>query len=202
MATVNPYKRRQEIYNCILGKDASEIINDTNNNSIKDNLIRKINTEFGSLSRSSSEDSFEILGDYGEPIKPTATQTLPSTSTSGIPPPPPMPSLLSATNPPANKMALLGALGTFNKDALKKVSLPSPVTKELEVKTADISNSTANRNEVVDKIKNPDALSIAQQAMNVKLKSRTTPPKPTSESTEQTELQRVLAKLREKESPA
>jgi hypothetical protein len=197
MATVNPYQRRQEIYKCILGKDASEIINSTNNDSIKDNLIRKINNEFGSLTRSSSEDSFVMLGDYGEQIKQEKEQV------SVPPPPPPMP-IPSATNPPANKMALLGALGAFNQAGLKKVSLPSPITKELEVKTEGIASSTANRNEVVDKLKNPDAASLAQQAMAMKaqLKPRSPQPKSASEPVEQTELQKVLAKLRERESPA
>lgn len=196
MATVNPYKRRQEIYNCILGKDASEIINADNNDSIKNNLIRKINNEFGVISRSSSEESFEMLDSNGETVKPTKLVV------ASPPPPPPMPILPSATKPPVNKTELLGALETFNKDALKKVTLPTSITKDLEVKTTEVANAIANRSEVVDKIKNPDAASLAQQAMNVKLKSRSpeVQPKSASEQSEQTELQRILAKLREKGS--
>lgn len=86
MTTANPYKRRQEIYNCILGKDASEIINADNNDSIKNNLIRQINNEFGLMSRSSSQDSFEMLDSNGDTVKPTQVVPTPS-----------------STNPPSNK---------------------------------------------------------------------------------------------------
>jgi ubiquitin C-terminal hydrolase len=119
-------------------------------------------------------------------------------------PPPSSPSMpISATNPPANRM---GPLGAFNQAGLKKVSLSEAITAKLQEKTTEVETSTANRNEVISKLKNPDATSIAQQAMNVQLRKRSTVTQPVnnseSEQVEQTELQRVLAKLRSKESTA
>lgn len=198
MATINPYERRQEIYNCILGKDASETVNADNNISIKNKLITKINNDFG-VSRplsNSSNLSFEMLDSDGEPLTKQTVSAPPAP-----PAPPKLPATASATNPPAKQTALLGALKGFNPDALKKVKLPETLITDLQAKTTEVETSTAKRNEVVSNLKNPDATSLAQQAMAVKLKPREQTLKPVSDP-KQTELERVLAKLRDKESRA
>ncbi len=166
-------KTLDDIYKCIMGEETP----------INGNKLQTIKNELKQFERPGS--SFVMLDNYGEEL------TEKETMASGVPPPPPppsMPTLPSATNPPSNRMALFEALQGFNKSGLNKVKLPGEVKAELEETTNRVEKSMAQRTEVVNNIGNPNATSLAEEAMKMKAKLKQREQKQVSDTSQQKEL--------------